>query len=140
MRSVLFALAATVALISCSPRGESLEEKAKRIHVAAFTVDSHTDTPLHFERAGFDFMQRNDPWESGTKIDLPRMKEGGMDGIWLAVFIWFLSVKFTTIVKSDSFAWMLGAGENQITENKAAHGILESETYKDSISSKGIVY
>jgi membrane dipeptidase len=36
---------------------------------------------------GFDFGVRNDPRETRSKIDLPRMKEGGMDGIWFAVFI-----------------------------------------------------
>ena len=35
----------------------------------------------------FDFGERNDPYKSHSKIDLPRMKEGGMDGIWMAVFI-----------------------------------------------------
>ena len=36
---------------------------------------------------GFDFGVRNDPRETRSKIDLPRMKEGGMDGIWFAVFV-----------------------------------------------------
>lgn len=62
-------------------------KKAARIHTKALTVDSHTDTPLRIGRQGFDFGMRNDPIETRSKIDLPRMKEGGMDGIWFAVFV-----------------------------------------------------
>ncbi|MEN8204145.1 MAG: dipeptidase, partial [Bacteroidota bacterium] len=58
-----------------------------RIHTAACTVDSHTDTPLRIGREGFDFGIRNDPRESQSKIDLPRIREGEMDGIWFAVFV-----------------------------------------------------
>ncbi len=30
---------------------------------------------------------RNDPVQTRSKIDLPRMKEGGMDGVWFAAFV-----------------------------------------------------
>jgi membrane dipeptidase len=87
MRTVVVFLAVTMALSGCSEPGARLEKKAARIHAAAFTVDSHTDTPMLLTRPGFDFMQRNDPRETRSKVDLPRMKEGGMDGIWFAVFV-----------------------------------------------------
>ncbi len=87
MRNFLILLAVTVALTSCAESETKLINKAARIHAAALTVDSHTDTPLGLHRPGFNFGERNDPIESRSKIDLPRMKEGGMDGIWFAVFI-----------------------------------------------------
>jgi membrane dipeptidase len=74
-------------LAGCSDSDTRLQQKAARIHAAAYTVDSHTDTPLRLNRLGFDFGVRNDPRETRSKIDLPRMKEGGMDGIWFAVFV-----------------------------------------------------
>jgi len=74
-------------LAGCSDAETRLERKAARIHAAAYTVDSHTDTPLRLNRMGYDFGVRNDPRETRSKIDLPRMKEGGMDGIWFAVFV-----------------------------------------------------
>ena len=81
-------LLATVLLFTgCADPETQIEKKAARIHAAAYTVDSHTDTPLRLNRMGFDFGVRNDPRETRSKIDLPRMKEGGMDGIWFAVFI-----------------------------------------------------
>lgn len=80
-------MATAMVLSGCADPTTKLEQKAARIHAAAFTVDSHTDTPMGLNRNGFDFGVRNDPKETRTKIDLPRMKEGGMDGIWFAVFI-----------------------------------------------------
>jgi membrane dipeptidase len=73
-------------LTGCSDAETRLQNKAARIHEAAYTVDSHTDTPLRLNRMGYDFGVRNDPRETRSKIDLPRMEEGGMDGIWFAVF------------------------------------------------------
>ena len=87
MRTLLTLLTAALILTGCSDAESKLEKKAARIHAAAYTVDSHTDTPLRINRMGFDFGVRNDPRETRSKIDLPRMKEGGMDGIWFAVFI-----------------------------------------------------
>lgn len=70
-----------------SPAEEAMVRRARKIHLAALTVDSHTDTPLRLMRPGFDFSQRHDPLESRSKVDLPRMKEGGLDGIYFAVFV-----------------------------------------------------
>ncbi len=80
-------VAVAMLFAGCSDAETKLEQKAARIHAAAYTVDSHTDTPLRLNRLGFDFGVRNDPRETRSKIDLPRMKEGGMDGIWFAVFV-----------------------------------------------------
>ncbi len=85
MFKVLFSLAIVLALSAFADTESSLEMKAARIHEAAFTVDSHTDTPLQLTRPGFDFMQKNN--NKRSKVDLPRMKEGGLDGIWFAVFV-----------------------------------------------------
>jgi membrane dipeptidase len=87
MRTLFLLLATAMLLTGCADSETQLEKKAARIHAAAYTVDSHTDTPLRLNRMGFDFSVRNDPRETRSKIDLPRMKEGGMDGIWFAAFV-----------------------------------------------------
>jgi membrane dipeptidase len=87
MRTLLILVAVAILFTGCSDAETKLAYKAARIHAAAYTVDSHTDTPLRLNRMEFDFGVRNDPNETRSKIDLPRMKEGGMDGIWFAVFI-----------------------------------------------------
>lgn len=87
MRTFFTLLTVALLLAGCATPEERIEKRAARIHAAAYTVDSHTDTPLRLNRDGFDFGVRNDPKETRSKIDLPRMEEGGMDGIWFAVFI-----------------------------------------------------
>jgi len=86
MRTFITLLTAALVLTGCTDPETRLEKKAVRIHEAAYTVDTHTDTPMLLNREGFDFGERHDPRESRSKIDLPRMKEGGMDGIWFGVF------------------------------------------------------
>ena len=86
MRTLIFLFTAALVMTGCSDPETRLQKKAARIHEAAYTVDTHTDTPMLLNRGGFDFGERHDPVESRSKIDLPRMKEGGMDGIWFGVF------------------------------------------------------
>lgn len=64
-----------------------MERKAKRIHAAVLTIDSHNDTPLRMVRPGFDWSQRHDPKADHSYVDLVRMEEGGLDGAFFAVFI-----------------------------------------------------
>lgn len=66
---------------------ETLEQKAARIHNAVFTIDTHTDTPMNISRSDFNPAERHDARESGTKVDFPRMKEGGLDAQFFAAFL-----------------------------------------------------
>lgn len=69
-------------------RGQTLsEQRIREIHEQLVTIDSHTDTPLRMSREGFDISQRHDPRKDYSKIDFPRMKEGGLDGAFFAVFV-----------------------------------------------------
>jgi membrane dipeptidase len=51
------------------------------------TLDSHTDTPLYLMHKGFDFSEDHNGMNDGSKYDLPRMKKGGLDGAFFAVFV-----------------------------------------------------
>ena len=76
--------------VSC-PGGEKevdLESEAKEIHESVLTVDSHCDTPLMMLRGEWDIGIRHEPTQRRSgKIDLPRMKEGGIDAAFFAVFV-----------------------------------------------------
>ncbi|MFA8343994.1 MAG: dipeptidase [Rhodothermaceae bacterium] len=67
---------------------ENLVKKALQIHEKVLTVDTHTDTPMGLKDEGFDIAKKNDPYKGGSKVDFPRMKEGGMDAMFFAAFIW----------------------------------------------------
>jgi membrane dipeptidase len=61
---------------------EPVTQKIHRIHEKALTVDTHCDTPMNIVDGGFDIGKRN----TTGKVDLPRMKEGGLDAMFFAAF------------------------------------------------------
>jgi len=61
---------------------DNLMKKALRIHDSAIVIDTHVDTPLNMMR-DLDICAENDYGH----LDLPRMKEGGLDAVFLAVFV-----------------------------------------------------
>ncbi len=67
---------------------EKLEEKAWELHRRMLTVDTHCDTPMMMVRPGWDVGVRHEPGlrESG-KIDLVRMKEGGLDALFFGIYV-----------------------------------------------------
>ena len=85
----IFLFSLLLALISCNQSTSTLnlEEHAQKIHNNFLTVDSHSDTPLGLMTPGFDISQRHNYLETGTRVDFPRMKEGGMDAMFFAVFL-----------------------------------------------------
>lgn len=49
-------------------------------------LDAHLDTPLVLDRPGFDISARHDPMHDYAQIDLPRMREGGLDGGFWVIY------------------------------------------------------
>ena len=66
---------------------EALVARALEIHDRVLTIDTHADTPLRMIEPGFDMAVRHDPNETGSKVDYPRMKEGGLDAVFFAAFV-----------------------------------------------------
>lgn len=61
-------------------------DQVSKIHNEAFTIDTHVDTPYHLLDNDFD-ISKSHPFErGGSRVDFPRMKEGGLDGIFFAAF------------------------------------------------------
>ncbi|MEM0994203.1 MAG: dipeptidase [Bacteroidota bacterium] len=67
--------------------GANSKQQALKIHEQVLTVDTHADTPLRMIQPGFDMSERHDPNETGSKVDYPRMIEGGLDAIFFAAFV-----------------------------------------------------
>lgn len=57
-------------------------QRVQKVHDEALTVDTHCDTPMNILERGLDIGERN----STGKVDLPRMKEGGLDVMFFAIF------------------------------------------------------
>jgi membrane dipeptidase len=83
MRVIICGLLTALLLTGCGNKEQQLVKKATRIHESVLTVDTHCDTPMEFSRSGFDLGTRHD---DGC-VDFPRMKEGGLNAEFFAVFI-----------------------------------------------------
>jgi membrane dipeptidase len=57
------------------------------LHRSIVTIDTHADTPIRFMRGDYDPAQRHDSADEGGKIDFPRMKQGGLDGVFFVAWI-----------------------------------------------------
>lgn len=83
----------SVLLVSCARKEIKLEEKdlmsrAREIHRRIVTVDTHCDTAMMLLRGNWNPAEEHDPRLPGSgKIDLPRMKKGGLDAEFFAAFV-----------------------------------------------------
>lgn len=83
-------LVITVLCVSCvSKPGEgSLKTKAREIQERILTVDTHSDTPSLMLREEWKIGERHVPNQRRSgKIDLPRMREGGLDAEFFAAYV-----------------------------------------------------
>ncbi|WP_075589703.1 dipeptidase [Labilibacter marinus] len=72
---------AVFTLIS-TPKGTN--KSVQTIHESAITIDTHCDTPMKFVNKGFDISVSHEA--PSSRVDIPRMEEGGLDAIFFAVF------------------------------------------------------
>jgi len=89
-----FALLASIVLMAaCAPGPvqldeKSLEAKARELHMKILTVDTHCDTAMSMTRPNWDIGERHETGKPGSGlIDLPRMKEGGLDALFFGCFV-----------------------------------------------------
>jgi membrane dipeptidase len=86
LHSVLLAsvLAACTLAAQSPPPDPPVSERARRIHMNAIVVDTHADTPqrMLFDKT-FDLGERH----SDGSIDIPRMREGGVDAEFFSIWV-----------------------------------------------------
>jgi membrane dipeptidase len=77
--AVCVSSACMVGLVS----GDSISEKARKLHFSSIVIDTHDDTTQRFLDGKFDLGMRS----SAGSIDIPRMKEGGLGAIFFSIWI-----------------------------------------------------
>ena len=84
-RSVSFvALCLTSTLLFTQSRGgDDTAERARKLHFSSIVLDTHDDTTQRFLSKSFDLGKRN----PDGHVDIPRMREGGMNAIFLSIWI-----------------------------------------------------
>jgi membrane dipeptidase len=65
-------------------KDDKLWKKAQRVHQRVTAIDTHNDTPMMLLREGFDIYEKHEA--PASRIDFPRMKEGGLDVAFFAAF------------------------------------------------------
>lgn len=55
-------------------------------HAGFLTLDTHLDTPTHFDRPGWSFGERHDPKTDIVQVDMARMEDGALDGGFFVIF------------------------------------------------------
>jgi membrane dipeptidase len=82
MKKLTTLLLISALVVSCSSKNEeSIEERAQRIHQEAITIDTHNDINVANFTDSINYTQRLD-----TQVNIPKMKEGGLDVTWLIVY------------------------------------------------------
>jgi membrane dipeptidase len=69
-------------LLLCVPV-DSVSDQARQLHFSSIVLDTHDDTTQRFLSGKFDIAQRN----SIGHIDIPRMREGGMNAIFFSIWV-----------------------------------------------------
>ena len=82
--STLLTLNALV--VQVSGPDDPITKKARKIHQRVLTLDTHADAPIMMQKEGFDVGSTHDTKRDGSQIDFPRMKQGGMDAMFFAVY------------------------------------------------------
>ncbi|MDF4222358.1 dipeptidase [Maribacter sp. M208] len=84
MKQLIYFLCFTT-IISCGEKKEKIEEttleKAHRIHDEVVTIDTHNDINVKNFTDSVNYSQKLD-----SQVNLPKMKEGGLDVTWLIVY------------------------------------------------------
>jgi len=70
-----------------NPQSEIRTPRSDRVHREAIVVDTHIDTTMMLSRDGWDFMVRHQPEPGENHVDLPRMREGGLDAAFFSIYM-----------------------------------------------------
>jgi membrane dipeptidase len=89
MRPFRAALIVCSVLFTCMPftlrlSADEISDRAHKLHFSSIVLDTHDDTTQRFfSKDDFDLAKRN----ADGSIDIPRMREGGMNAIFFSIWI-----------------------------------------------------
>lgn len=65
---------------------ETVSPADRLLHERLIVLDTHLDTPMLFERSGWDFDEWHEYGWDLSQVDLPRMEAGGLDGGFFVIY------------------------------------------------------
>lgn len=113
MRS-LMAGAAVLALLPAPARPQAVSPGDLALHHRLLTLDSHLDTPASLDLPGWSIGHEHDVGSDYTQVDLPRMRKGGLDGGFWAIYTSQGPLTFEGFREARDFAIMRGVSIRQM--------------------------
>ena len=88
MRRILVILCVSAGItaglfLSRTVAADEIAERAKKLHFSSLVLDTHDDTTQRFFSRDFDLGRRN----PDGHVDIPRMRDGGMNAIFFSIWI-----------------------------------------------------
>ena len=80
---VLSCVCVAAASLSGPTAADAVAERAHNLHFSSIVLDTHDDTTQRFFSKDFSLGKRN----PDGHVDIPRMREGGMNGIFFSIWI-----------------------------------------------------
>src|ERR1700728_5281809 len=81
-RTRLFVLC-VVCCLTRTAQSDDISARAHKLHFSSLVLDTHDDTTQRFFSKDFDLGKRN----ADGHVDIPRMREGGMNAIFFSIWI-----------------------------------------------------
>ncbi|GAB3542813.1 dipeptidase [Spirosoma fluminis] len=86
MTSALFPFLPFLFTLLSTVQDEPTPKQVHQLHQRILTLDTHADAPIMMQTPDFDVGVAHNTKRDGSQIDFPRMKEGGMDAMFFAVY------------------------------------------------------
>lgn len=141
--AVKFWGAALVSLLPAAALAQDVPPAVLKLHQKLLTLDTHLDTPASLDLPGWSIESEHDVHSDYTQVDLPRMKKGGLDGGFWAIYTSQGPLTEEGFRKARDFALMRGVSIRTMVAADPANFELALEA-KDAapIAAKGkrVVY
>ena len=135
--------AALAALLAGPASAQAVPKKVQQLHQKLLTLDSHMDTPASLDLPGWSIEEEHDVHLDYTQVDLPRMKKGGLDGGFWAIYTSQGPLTVEGFHKARDFAILRGVSIREMVAADPANFALALEA-KDAApiaaAGKRVVY
>jgi len=119
--------AALMALLPIAALAQEVPKKVYQLHQKMLTLDSHLDTPASLDLPGWSIEEEHQVHGDYTQVDLPRMKKGGLDGGFWAIYTPQGPLTEEGFRKSRDFALMRGVSIREMVAADPANFALALE-------------
>jgi len=119
--------AALMALLPIASLAQEVPKKVYQLHQKMLTLDSHLDTPASLDLPGWSIEEEHQVHGDYTQVDLPRMKKGGLDGGFWAIYTPQGPLTEEGFRKSRDFALMRGVSIREMVAADPANFALALE-------------